>query len=313
MITLIKIRELDLAAPAGVGRPRYLSAASGLVSIGTHLYIVADDELHLGVFPLQSTDAGHRCGSSREHCRWLLRSARRASPPGSIDCASTLSTILSWRPLCARLRLNAPASHGCPGRARPTGRNARRAVLCDLSNLFASLAAHFAALNIEGAVVVGDELCLLQRGGSRDAQNAMIFFRLSSVLEAFQFGGAIAPSALHAFELGDVDGIPLSFTDCAALPGGAVVFSAVAEDTPDHYQDGPCAGAAIGIATRAGTLACLERLEGCHKIEGIDAKVHNDIIRLLLVTDADDINIPAGLFSATISTKESGQLHCDPV
>ena len=224
MITLTKIRELDLAAPAGVGRPRYLSAASGLVSIGTHLYIVADDELHLGVFPLQSTDAGHRCGSSREHCRWLLRSARRASPPGSIDCASTLSTILSWRPLCARLRLNAPASHGCPGRARPTGRNARRAVLCDLSNLFASLAAHFAALNIEGAVVVGDELCLLQRGGSRDAQNAMIFFRLSSVLEAFQFGGAIAPSALHAFELGDVDGIPLSFTDCAALPGGAVVF-----------------------------------------------------------------------------------------
>src|SRR5271169_2423622 len=34
----------------------------------------------------------------------------------------------------------------------------------------------------------------------------------------------------------------------AALPDGTMVFTAVAEDTDDNYNDGACAGAAVGIA-----------------------------------------------------------------
>ena len=112
--------------------------------------------------------------------------------------------------------------------------------------------------------------------------------------------GAIKPSAINRSISGTIDGIPFCFTDAAALPDGDMVFTAVAEDTDDTYNDGPCAGAAIGIADNNGRLRCLHRLDRPHKVEGVDARVDGDVIRLLLVTDADDADIPAGLFSATI-------------
>src|SRR5258705_4038133 len=50
MMHLTKIRELDLAGTGDGSLPRHLSAASGLVHVGSFIYVVADDELHLGVF-----------------------------------------------------------------------------------------------------------------------------------------------------------------------------------------------------------------------------------------------------------------------
>jgi hypothetical protein len=44
----------------------------------------------------------------------------------------------------------------------------------------------------------------------------------------------------------------------------------------------------------------LERLEECHKVEGVAARVDDSVIRLLLVTDADDPVVPANLFAATL-------------
>src|SRR5215204_6417986 len=49
MMRLTKLRCLDLVPAPGTDRT-YLSAASGLVRIGGFLYVIADDELHLGVF-----------------------------------------------------------------------------------------------------------------------------------------------------------------------------------------------------------------------------------------------------------------------
>jgi hypothetical protein len=92
----------------------------------------------------------------------------------------------------------------------------------------------------------------------------------------------------------------LSFTDAASLPDGSMVFTAVAEDTEDTYNDGACLGAAIGVAARDGTVRFIDRLDECHKVEGVTARVDNNVIRLLLVTDADDPAIPASLFSATM-------------
>ena len=54
------------------------------------------------------------------------------------------------------------------------------------------------------------------------------------------------------------------------------------------------------MADSNGRLLGMQRLDRPHKIEGVDARVDGDVIRLLLVTDADDAAIPAGLFSATI-------------
>jgi len=109
----------------------------------------------------------------------------------------------------------------------------------------------------------------------------------------------IAPLAINKFDLGQIDGIPLCFTDAAALPDGTMVFTAVAEGGNDNYNDGACAGAAVGIVGKE--LQCLYRLAWSHKVEGVSARVEGNAIKLLLVTDVDDIEIPAALFSATMA------------
>lgn len=159
----------------------------------------------------------------------------------------------------------------------------------------------FADLNIEGAAVIDEELLLFQRGNRRDIANAIIHYPLLPVLEALRDPGAaaLAPSAIRRVDLGMIEGVPLCFTDAAALPSGDVVFCAVAEDTDDAYLDGHCVGAAIGTIDTTGQLLSLHQLEKPYKVEGISAQMENETLDLLLVTDADDPAIPAKLLSAS--------------
>jgi hypothetical protein len=145
---------------------------------------------------------------------------------------------------------------------------------------------------------------LFQRGNRLHPANAIIRYPFSAVREAFASGrmGAADPLGIHRVDLGDVDGIPYSFTDAAALPDGRTLFTAVAEDTNDSYNDGPCVGAGIGLLDKDGTLRWLRPLDRPHKVEGIDARIDGGVIRLLLVTDADDPDRAASLFSATLET-----------
>jgi maleylacetoacetate isomerase len=54
-----QIRNLDLSTPPSAGRPLHLSAASGLVCVNSFVYVVADDELHLGVFSNANSEPGY--------------------------------------------------------------------------------------------------------------------------------------------------------------------------------------------------------------------------------------------------------------
>lgn len=173
----------------------------------------------------------------------------------------------------------------------------------DLSPILAPLYDAFAEPNIEGAVVFSDELRLFQRGNKRQADNAIIRYPLSQVLDALRSArpDAIEPSAIDRLDLGSVEGVPFCFTDAAALPDGDMVFCAVAEDTEDAYRDGPCIGAAIGIIDNDGHLLSIQRLDRPYKVEGISARMHDDRLELLLVTDADDPVIPAKLLSTSIA------------
>ena len=306
LISLTKVRELDLAAPTSDGRPLHLSAASGLVRAGRYLYVVADDELHLGVFHSTDAEAGHlvRLFPGELPAPAKERKARKPDLE-----ALTLLPAFAGYPDGALLALGSGSKRnrrrGALLALDAQGEAGDTSQVCDLSGLFSVPDDIFAALNIEGAVVLGDELCLLQRGNKRAVQNAVIRFRLAALLDALGSGSIAAtasliPSAICPVALGEVEGIPLCLTDAAALPSGELVFSAIAEDTQDNYNDGPCTSAALGIADRQGRLRCLYRLDRPHKIEGVDARVEGDVIRLLLVTDADDAAIPACLYSATL-------------
>jgi len=307
LISLTKIRELDLSVPTSAGRTAHLSAASGLVRAGRFLYVVADDELHLGVFHATEAKAGHliRLFPGELPAPAKERKARKPD----LEALALLPAFAGY-PHGALLALGSGSKRnrrmGVLLALDAQGEAGDKPQVCDLSGLFSVPEEIFAALNIEGAIVLGDELCLLQRGNKRTTENAVIRFQLSALLDLLGAGRPAAPakslipSAICPVVLGEIEGIPLCFTDAAALPNGEFVFAAIAEDTEDNYNDGPCKGAAIGIADRQGRLRCLHRLERPHKIEGIDARVESDVIRLLLVTDADDAAIPASLYSASL-------------
>jgi hypothetical protein len=297
-----EIRRLDLAPGAHPRGLAFLSAASGLVRVRSRLYVVADDELHLGVFDADDTAPLHlvRLFDGELPAAEKARKARKPDlesllllPPGDDSPDGSLLALGSGsRPnrfAGALLRLDA--------RGDPLGR-ARR---IDLEPLYRDLAARFDGLNIEGACIAGDSLLLLQRGLT-PADSAAVRFDLAEMLAWIdgRLPGAPRPRSVRAIDLGRANGVPYAFTDGAALPDGSWVFSAVAEDRDDSYRDGPCVAAAIGVCGSDDTLQSIELLEPTRKVEGIEATLVGTTVRLGLVTDADDPHRPAEFGTTTL-------------
>ncbi|AKJ31741.1 hypothetical protein AAW51_5050 [Caldimonas brevitalea] len=280
-----------------------MSAASGLVRVGERLYVVADDENALGVFDLSNDGAGQR-----------FRVFEGALPAGHPERKATKPdlealTLLPAFPDHPFGALLAVGSGSRPTRLRAAlvpldnrGEIDGAARPVDLTPLLEPLRLHFPELNIEGAFVAPDRLCLLQRGNRATPVNACVTFTWPEV-ERWLCGAGPAPAAVSItrFDLGLLHGTPLCFTDGCALPDGGWVFCAAAEDTPDSYADGRCLGSAVGVVDAAGSVRALEALNLVCKVEGIDATLRGDRIDLLMVTDADDRDLPARLLSATLS------------
>jgi len=265
--------------------------------------VVGDDELHLAVYDdldrpgaLLRLLPGHLSRDARARKRRkpdfeaLLRlPGTLLAPGGTLVALGSGSGPLRGRgvtlPLDAQGRPN----------AQPWA--------FDLSVLHDGLRSRVgAAINVEGATVLGDQLLVLLRGVAGRQTNVSARVSIAT-LQSLLSGGAIAAWAIdwQPWILGTLDGVELGFTDAAALPGGAWVFSAVAEARDDSVADGPCAGSVIGVVSAAGSLVTMARVCGPNKVEGVDLRVTRDGIELCLVTDADDPAQPAGLWRALLS------------
>lgn len=296
------LRELHVDGAPGVTGLAHLSAASGLVKLGNRLFVVADDEHHLAMFELSNTAPG-RLVPIFDGELPLRHKARKAAKP---DCEALL--LLPAFGSYPHGALMAIGSGSRPSRQRGVllaldivGEIRGKVRTVDLTPLLAPLHEHFADLNLEGAFVHGDTLSLLQRGNSSSAINARIDLSWLDLQRWLADSGPVpGPASIIRFELGEIDGVPLTFTDAAALPGGDWLFSAAAEDTSDTYSDGICAGSAIGLVDAGGTIRALERLSLNCKVEGIAAWIIGEEIELLLVTDADDRRMPALLLSTSL-------------
>jgi hypothetical protein len=304
MIHLTPLRELMLSTPSRAGRPPFLSAASGLIEFGPYLYVVADDELQLGRFPVNGPAPGEllRLLPGELPDSYADRKALKPDfevlvrlPPIDDGASATLLALGSGSK--PNRDIGALISLAADGRAIGLPRS------IDLSGIYRALAPLFHTLNIEGAVVVGDEFVLMQRGNKHQTQCAYVRLPLPDVLAALASTGSLGdspPTAIRTYDLGTIDGAPLCFSDGAVLPDGSIVFTAIAEAADNSYDDGPCNGAAIGVTNSAGELRFLERVDRGYKIEGIAARIDDTRVRLRLVTDADDAKIPAQLLSAEI-------------
>lgn len=284
--------------------PVHLSAASGMVRIGQRLYVIADDDNQLAVF-----DLGHRgAGSFRRLFAGELPAApeaRKAAKP-DLEALVRLPAFTGY-PQGALLALG---SGSRPNRQRAAllalheqGGIDGDARELDFAPIHAPLQSRFAQLNIEGAFVDGTRFCLLQRGNAATPDNALVEYDCAAILDWLR-GGAAAPPplAVHPYDLGELEGVPLCFTDGAALPGGGWVYCAVAEATRDNYADGPCQGSAVGIVAADGRPGPRWPLTPRCKTEGIAASIDQGRLELLLVTDADDPGTPAQLLRAELAT-----------
>jgi hypothetical protein len=165
------------------------------------------------------------------------------------------------------------------------------------------------ALNLEGACRNADGVHLFQRGNAGpDGVNARV--RLStaafvSALEGLTIGASELQVERHA--LGQIAGAPLGFSGADGLPGGSMLFSAAAEASPNTYDDGPCAGSALGVITSGGALAWIAevpRIDGIAvKIEGVAVeRVEPGVIEAVAVTDADDPGAASLLMRLRVAT-----------
>jgi hypothetical protein len=176
------------------------------------------------------------------------------------------------------------------------------------SDFYASLRIHAAAhdtrLNIEGAVVHGDWLRLLQRGiGERGGKswNAILDLSLNRFVGWLE-GRNPLPSVRRILEvdLGAVAGVPLGFTDAAVADDGRVAFLACAEDTDDVLSDGPvldCRFGWLDADDKAAVMTTIVDRDGkpTHlKLEGIETRIDGGSV-FDVVADMDRGDEPAQL------------------
>jgi hypothetical protein len=301
-MSVLEVRTLrELLVSSADGSTSHVSAASGLVRLGQRLYVVADDDNHLAMFDLR--DEGGRLfrlfegepplePKDRKAAKADLESLMHLPPSAEHPAGSLLAIGSGSRPNRQRAVLLALDEVGEPqGPPRDV----------DFAPLFMPLRSTFDDLNVEGAFLAGGDMCVLHRRNRRSPVNACIRFDWPA-FEHWLFSGGAVPRAtsITQLDLGVVDGVPLCFTDGAALPDGGWVFCAAAEDTADSYADARCAGSAVGIVSPTGELHRLELLSLRCKAEGIAVGHNGGSVELLLVTDADDRDAPAILLSAKI-------------
>ena len=296
MLVARHVRNLNLDPQLHPHGQAHLGAASALVRVHGWLYVVADDEHHLGMFEEAGpTDTPVQLLRLFDGDLPIDKSKRKKAKPDLETLA--LLPALPALPGCPHGALLALGSGSRPTRqvgvlvaldahGVATGRMSQ----IDFSGLYAPLRSRFRDLNIEGAFLASGELRLLQRGNKADARNACISFDWNQVAH-WLAGRRPEPPAVKSVvevELGAADGVPLGLTDGAALPGGAWVFCAVAENTASSFHDGACAGSAVGVIGPDGKLRQILGLRGAPKVEGIAVRFEGHELVLTLVTDADD-------------------------
>ena len=289
----------------------HLSAASGLVRVQRRLYVVADDEHHLGVL-----------GNTGQAPLQLLRLLPGNLPQGAKErkrAKADLETLahlpaMPGHPFGALLAMGSGSGSG-PNRSRgiivpldASGRVIDRVSPVDLKPLYARLRRRLGEINIEGAFATlgetGDErhFCLLQRGnrggekgGDKGREkgassSAIIRYRWKPFLQWLLGKSDQRPPVLSItpLDLGSQAGVPLSLTDGAAMPGGRWAFCAVAEDTRNSVDDGACLASAVGVVDAEGAVLQCHRLKGAPKVEGLCATLSRGQWELTMVTDADD-------------------------
>jgi hypothetical protein len=314
-LELSELRMLDLDAPPGSGRGPHVSAASGVVCRADFVYVLGDDELSLAVFELSKATPGRLAR--------VLDGELPAEPAARKEAKADLEALtvlppFEGHPYGALLGLG---SGSTPTRDRgfawglaADGSLAGRPMGIDLAPLYTSLRGHIEELNIEGAAVMGDQFWLLQRGNGEQGKNLVAALATADVMGSLvreRVFEAAELRELHVYELGELGGAKLTFSDASPLGGELLVFTASAESSPNTYDDGEILGSVVGTIGRDGHLRRLRTIDRAYKVEGVHAAMEAGVMTLTFVCDQDDPDAASPLLSATmpVDPERKGEMN----
>jgi hypothetical protein len=300
-LELNQLRDLDLREPPDGGMPAHIASASGVVRRGDFVYVIGDDLLQVAIFGL----AAGGPGESRKVFTGDLPDDQKERKKQKPDLeALTALPPVEGVPSGALLGLGSGSS---PGRDRgflcpfaPDGSLAGEPRTLDLHPIYDALRGELdGAINIEGAAVFRDCLWLFHRGNEGNAPNAIAEIELADLSQTLATDlvlDAAELRALRAYELGELDGVGVSFSDASTLLEDLIAFTASAEGE----DDGDIRGSVVGTIDASGQVHRLRSIDRRWKVEGVHAAVDTGVIDLLFVCDQDDPGVASPLLSATM-------------
>jgi hypothetical protein len=200
-------------------------AASGLARLGSQLLVVQDDrEAFVLLDPETATVAGDQLVGRP------IAKADKADWEAAVALSDGSVLALGSGAERARRRLDRVDEGGRQG--LPKASEVYQAIEASLGQ----------TPNIEGAALLGTDVLLFHRGfGAKPS--ATLRLALTGLL------GETRPRIRERvlWDLGQMSGVPLGFTDAAAMDDGGVLFLAAAEDSPNAIDDGAVKGAAVGV------------------------------------------------------------------
>jgi hypothetical protein len=303
-LELRKLRDLTVEEPSTAGRAPHLSAGSGIVRRGDFVYVIGDDELFLGVFSASSPEPGRLERALEGDLSGEADERKKEKPDLE---ALTMLPPFEGHPYGALLGLGSGSSpvrqRGFSWALGPDGSLDGDPRQIDLEPLYDRLRQQIDKLNIEGCSVVGDRLWLLHRGNRGGTPNLVAELELAAVMASLEGEGALAADelqAMRAYDLGELEGTPLAFSDVTPLADQIVVFTASAESDPGGDADGEILGSVVGTLGADGGVQRLRAIDSKWKVEGVHASIDTGVVDLLFVCDQDDPDTPSPLLSAAM-------------
>jgi len=300
-LELRRLRDLDLAEPPGAGQPAHIASASGIAKRGNFVYVVGDDLLQVGVFEL----AGGGAGVMRRVFAGALPegAGERKRQKPDLESLTTLPPV-DGEPNGGLLGIgsgsNRDRDRGFYWSFAADGSLEGEPREIKLRPVYDAMRSELGGgINIEGAAVVGDRLWLFHRANEGDAPNTVAEFELGDLSQTLRDDLVVDSdelAAIRGYELGELDGVPLCFSDATTLTDRLVCFSASAEGS----GDGDIHGSVVGTISEDGFVQRLRAIDPRWKVEGVHATIDTGTIDFLFVCDQDDPDTPSPLLSATM-------------
>jgi hypothetical protein len=304
-LELTRVRDLDVRREDGDDAPPYIRSASAIVRRADYAYVVGDDELAVAVFRLSGDEPGD------------LRAALPGHLPGDPEARSKekpdLEALTALPPteelpygglLGLGSGSNEHRDRGFFWALDARGELDGAPVVIDLGPLYELLRERIDGLNIEGAAVLGDRFLLFHRGNAEGAANAVAELSLEQVRASLRGDNRLDVTELERiqeYDLGELDGTPLAFSDATPLSEDLVVFTASAEaEGEGGVEDGTIRGSVVGTLDADGRVRRLRTIDRKWKVEGVHAAFDAGVIDFAFVCDQDDPEEPSPLLTATM-------------